>query len=310
MKKIFVLLLFLFVSSSCSFAEITNYEPVNFQFETKKTIFIITRRFEENGVKTYLIVNTKTFKTEKRLTSEIKNLKPLDNYFHQTRFGRALSRFTKMPVPLQNCGLTKAETMIPNALYLTVDMCPSTKNAFEEDFFLNAMEQPYVNAEGFPVAICLTGRWLKAHPIQFAQLLDWQKEKKLDITWVNHSLTHFYDPLLPLNQKFVLKEGTDFYQEVLEMEKLFLENKVLPSVFFRFPGLVADNNVVDALNKLKLIPLGSNTWLAKGEIPVTGSIILVHGNLNEPKGIKLAMAFFDNLKETHFKFYPLEKAVN
>jgi len=36
-----------------------------------------------------------------------------------------------------------------------------------------------------------------------------------------------------------------------------------------------------------LIPLGTNAWLAKGEKPENGSVILIHGNKNEPYGIKL-----------------------
>jgi hypothetical protein len=40
------------------------------------------------------------------------------------------------------------------------------------------------------------------------------------------------------------------------------------------------------LVELGLIPLGSDAWLAKGGIPVAGSFILVHGNGNEPGGVR------------------------
>ena len=35
-----------------------------------------------------------------------------------------------------------------------------------------------------------------------------------------------------------------------------------------------------------LIPVGSDAWLAKNEVPSAGSIVLVHGNGNEPVGVE------------------------
>jgi len=55
-----------------------------------------------------------------------------------------------------------------------------------------------------------------------------------------------------------------------------------------------------------LIPVGSNAWLAKGEEPKDGSIILVHGNSNEHSGIEKAMVL---LEQHRFKFFSLANAV-
>ena len=60
------------------------------------------------------------------------------------------------------------------------------------------------------------------------------------MTWVNHSFHHRTDKHLPLNKNFLLEPGTDIETEVLGTEAKMLENGIVPSVFFRFPGLVSD----------------------------------------------------------------------
>jgi len=83
----------------------------------------------------------------------------------------------------------------------------------------------------------------------------------------------------------LLEPGTDINYEVLETEKAMLKNGLLPSVFFRFPGLVSDQQLVDKIVGFGLIPIGSDAWLAKGQLPKSGSIVLIHGNGNEPIGV-------------------------
>lgn len=109
--------------------------------------------------------------------------------------------------------------------------------------------------------------------------------KKLRITWVNHSNTHPYDSKLPDNQNFLLLKGVDFTSEVLGTEKLLLSQGVIPSVFFRFPGLVSSDKQIQKLQSWGLIPLGTDAWLAKDQPIRSGSVILVHGNGNEPQGL-------------------------
>jgi len=47
-----------------------------------------------------------------------------------------------------------------------------------------------------------------------------------------------------------------------------------------------------------LIPIGSAAWLAKGETPRAGSLILVHANGNEPEGIRLLQIFFAKQRDS------------
>ncbi len=64
-----------------------------------------------------------------------------------------------------------------------------------------------------------------------------------------------------------------------------LQKGMLFSVFFRFPGLVSSEKLVDSITNYGLIPIGSDAWLAKGQAAHNGTIVLIHGNGNEPLGV-------------------------
>lgn len=87
----------------------------------------------------------------------------------------------------------------------------------------------------------------------------------------------------------MLHDVNSFEEEILEVEKMLILNGELPSILFRFPGLISNKNLIENLvKKYSLIPLGTNNWLAKEEKSIeSGDIILVHGNLNEHKGIEI-----------------------
>lgn len=218
-------------------------------------------------------------------------------------FVAALARLTANP-KLQNAGLVHAESPQPG-VFLTVDMCPS-KKPFEKEMFV-AVGNLSGKEGAVPLAVAMTGKWLERHPDE----LNWLKEQvaagHLAITWVNHSYSHPYEPAKPYRFNFLLSIGVNLEEEVLSTERALLEKGLIPSPFFRFPGLVADRGLLDKLRQLSLIPVGSDAWLAKGETPVNGSIILVHGNGNEPQGIARLLPL---LRGDHPpKLLPLQKAV-
>jgi hypothetical protein len=84
---------------------------------------------------------------------------------------------------------------------------------------------------------------------------------------------------------FLLEKGTDLTAEVLKTEITLLTNGIVPSVFFRFPGLVSEKAVFTKIIEFGLIPVGSDAWLSKGQRPGNGSIVLVHGNGNDQAGV-------------------------
>lgn len=88
---------------------------------------------------------------------------------------------------------------------------------------------------------------------------------------------------------------------------MLISKELTPSVFFRFPGLASSPKLIKLINELGLIPVGTDAWFAKGEKANLGSIILVHGNSNERKGIKIFIKWAKNNK---LPFLPLHKAIS
>ncbi len=175
-------------------------------------------------------------------------------------------------------------------LTLTIDMCQSSK-PWEKRLFDSLIALSETRHSPTPIGIAMTGGWAKAHPTELAQLKAWDAEKKLAITWVNHSYTH------PLNCSadgkkcdFLTAPSVDFQHEVLDNERFLLRQGVTVSSLFRFPGLVHDHARRGELTKLSLFALDSDAWLAKGEPMHDGAVVLVHGNGNEARGIDLFLA--------------------
>lgn len=73
-----------------------------------------------------------------------------------------------------------------------------------------------------------------------------------------------------------------------------LHQGLVPSIYLRYPGLISDEKVVELTQSLGLVPLGSQSWIAKTRQFSPGDILLVHGNGNETKGIDI---FYNLLKD-------------
>lgn len=268
-------------------AQITDYrvvrEPVT---DRAGKALLVIRRFSCDGVPRLLAVDPVTLSSyDIPADSVTATGKPVDQALRGTRLSRALKRYNAPHGRLQNAGAVRAEGEV-DGLFLTVDLCPS-KRPFELEMFQTTAA--LCSGSPVPVAIAVTGMWLGTHPEEVAWLKEEIAAGRLAVTWVNHSYHHHYDPKVPLEQNFLLTPGTDQRAEVLELERQLLSLGLVPSPFFRFPGLVSDRGTLELLAELSLIPIGSDAWLAKGEKPRRGSFILVHGNGNEPKGIKLLL---------------------
>jgi hypothetical protein len=203
----------------------------------------------------------------------------------ETAYGRALRDAERNAAPLQDAGLVHLRPGRPG-IDLTLDLCPSRRPLDRE--LLSALVGGLAG-EGrpVPVAIALTGAFMKEHPEDLAWLRSLEEAGTLAVTWINHSFHHRSSPDLPLESNFLLEPGTDVRSEILETEKAMLAAGLAPSVFFRFPGLVSRPDVFAKVVALGLVPLGSDAWLAKSrEPPAEGSIVLVHANGNEPTGLK------------------------
>ncbi len=172
---------------------------------------------------------------------------------------------------------------------VTVDMCQSRRE-WEGDFYQRLVDLGRELGTPQPVGVAMTGLWAHRHPEDFDQLVAWQREGLLDITWINHSFHHQLSRDDDGRYWFLTSSNVDFVAEVLELEVLLLQQGVMFSPLFRFPGLTHDERTLAELNELGLFPLDADGWVAKGEPIEDGTVVLLHGNGNEAHGIDM---FFD-----------------
>lgn len=284
-------------------AEITSYKPVFRPFsDNNGNILIAIREFERGSKKFALTVNPDTFETA--VMEEAESLgKGIETSLDDTPFMKALSSYAGHPAGPQDHGIRNAP--MEQGVFLTIDLCPSQKKL---DYELFRFIEVYSKGEPAPVAIAVSGKWLKKHAEGFKWLINEAKAKRLDITWVNHSYSHPYKGGILPEEDFLLLDKNNFEEEALLNESLMLESGIIPSPFFRFPGLVADRELLSRLKKLALIPIGSDAWLAKGQTPKNGSVILVHGNGNEPAGVTALFKYLGNPPDK-IKLLPLKSAL-
>jgi hypothetical protein len=311
LRRIFLLFLLpALFSTGAAFAAdapaITGYRPIFRPGHDRAGVLqIAIREFQSGPIPQLLLVNPVTLETSVAGVAALDTSRPpAAAIIRNSPYVRALDHSTAPPYRLQNHGAVRA-ALPTDGMFLTVDMCPSTR-PFEKEFFTAVAGLSRENGRATPVAIAMTGSWLLNHRDELAWLVRQIKEGKLAVTWVNHSYSHPYEPKAPLERNFLLTPGIDFEREILATEQLLLENGLLPSPFFRFPGLVADGRLLERLRQLALIPIGSDAWLAKGEYPTNGSFILVHGNGNEPQGIKKIMPLLR--KEEGIRLLPIGRA--
>jgi hypothetical protein len=172
-----------------------------------------------------------------------------------------------------------------NGIDITIDLCPS-QLPLDRIVFTDLINEIGMVEKPVPVAVSVTGLWIKWHPRDLKWLDSLGRAGDLDIVWINHSYNHFTYKDVPLKENFMMAPGTDINSEVLRTEIALLQKNIVPSVFFRFPGLVSDRRIYDKILYFGLIPLGSDAWLAKGEWPKNGSIVLIHANGNDRLGVR------------------------
>jgi hypothetical protein len=204
-----------------------------------------------------------------------------------TRMGRAISESAEAPGLvhrgfLQNAGLTHGGGQ---GDFVTGDLCPSQKPL--DRAFFTGLEAASPRA---PVALSISGLWLIHHFDDFRWLVDQRNSGALDILWTDHTFHHPYHRKLADDANFLLSQGVDPQEEILDTERLLIANGETPSLFFRFPGLVSSDPLMQAVSQFHLITLGADAWLALGQKPGRGSIVLVHPNGNEPHGLAVFAA--------------------
>jgi hypothetical protein len=207
-----------------------------------------------------------------------------DEQLSGTRFQRSVEASAAAPGLvhrgfLENAGLTHG---VSSGAYVTGDLCPSTRPL--DRAFLEGLA---TKEERPPIALSISGLWLLRHFADYQWLLREQADGKFDITWVDHSYHHQFRRGVPNERNFMLIPGVDPDAEILDTERLLIANGQVPSLFFRFPGLISSAPLMQAARRHHLIALGADAWLAIGQRPSPGSIVLVHPNGNEEIGLKI-----------------------
>lgn len=276
---------------------IKDYKTVKKYYKQDDKKYLVFREYIFENKKYFLLVNLDSLKT-KIVDEKILNLYKLYNIslIKDTNYNKLLNKVLLNSQPLSNAGITKSlkKRKDLNTIYLTIDMCPSSKKGFEKDFFESLIVK---YKKDIPISLAITSKWIKYHKEDFLWILE--NKKYFDITWINHSKTHYYNHKeSDLSKNFMLYDVSNFQKEILDLEKLLIINKQTPSIFFRFPGLISNEKLIRSLiEKYSLIALGTNNWLAKKEKNIENNdIILIHGNLNEHKGIELMNKNIDRYK--------------
>jgi hypothetical protein len=275
------------VRAQMSYAKITNYQTYYASAKRNNTDWFAIRKFDNEG-KTYLLLvdpdelETKVDEAAQYILSRM-SMAQARLYYQKSSYEKALRKAEQQSKSIQNAGIQSGMPR-ETGVTLTADLCPSGR-PLDRRIFTTIFEQFKKVEQPVPIALSITGIWMRHHQ----QDLEWLKEMNMKgeiyITWVNHSYNHRVSKTQPLKQNFLLEPGTDVNFEVLGTEQAMLKNGLLPSAFFRFPGLVSDKQLIYKITDFGLIPVGSDAWLAKGQQPQSGSIVLIHGNGNEPVGV-------------------------
>jgi hypothetical protein len=275
--------------SAADVARVRDYRPILQECrDATGVVKLAIRRMSINYSILLLLVDSTTLETSVESAAGWSCSETSDAAQSETRYMRALRAKSEGPQlerngALQNVGLGRGAG---RGVFLTGDLCPSRRPLDRGFFDLLAREGAAAEAKT-PLALAVSGLWIATHPADFAWLQEKTRAGALEVTWVNHSYHHPYAPDRPDQATYLLTPGIDAEAEILNVERLLIALGATPSAFFRFPGLVANEALIELASRLHLIALGADSWLVLGPAPRDGSIVLVHPNGNEPAGLRL-----------------------
>lgn len=236
-----------------------HYKIVHYYSQEQPFLLIIREITLSNGSNFFLAINTTTLSSV-LLKGPV--LKSSNSIYSNALFLTLLHKETN------SC---KAFGTLPDSqpadsklnVILTTDLCP-TKNKYDALFYQCLQELNTNKALNSPFIIFFTGRWLATHYSD----LDAIKKSGLSFIAGNHTyhhtiITNTYSPAL-------------LTAEITNTEVVMLANSLLPSCFFRFPGLKYRPAHVKELSKIGLIAIDANAWMGT-KVP-DWSFLLVHSN--------------------------------
>ncbi|QOW09582.1 polysaccharide deacetylase [Kaistella flava (ex Peng et al. 2021)] len=284
----FILLLSLNFNVYAQGIGVSNYKVYLGVGDYNNKKIIVIRQFSRAGKQFYVGINPNDISTSILSSDQIKvspsNWQQILIGYKNTPYIKAILAAKQQSFDLQNAGIINGYPA-DKGIVLTIDLCPSHK-PLDRIVFTSLINEFNKYEKPVPIALSITGRFMITHSEDIEWLKNLEKTGYINITWVNHTYNHHFNPKVPLKNNFLLEPGTDLNFEILGTEMALLEKDLKLSAFFRFPGLVSDHQLVEDVTNYGLIPIGSDAWLAKGQVAHNGNIVLIHGNGNEPLGIK------------------------
>ena len=279
-----------------------NFEQCIFEGQN---VYVI-REFRLNGVKAKLLVNGSDASSEIIKSSCLKLCKKRSwQEFTKTFYGNLLEHSSAPPYRLRNDGITYGRG---RKVSLTIDMCPSSRG-FSKSVYRALEKRAKSEKRVIPVGVAMTRSWMQRWPQHFLKLKNYQARNVLAIEWINHSANHRYYRGVPFRNNFLLNSKTNLQDEILGNEIALIRAGVTPGVFFRFPGLVSNKRTMNYVTRKGLVVLGSQAWLAKSQRPQLGSIVLIHGNKNEPIGESLLLKYMKTMRVRGHEFGRLDEVL-
>jgi Polysaccharide deacetylase len=254
----------------------------------KGTTLLVRRKAEVDGT-TSLVVTDCGPSLESYLVAE-KELRARSAAAETggTTWADVKTSFQKLAV--EGIGLRRGDAdKLGKSVCVTVDMCWSLRP--HEAGLFAALKEAGERGTGkaYPV-LFVSGRWIEQHPVAMQELIDLGQGRSVEVVWGLHSWSH------PKSGAFMNDYSRpQFREDTLRLEKLMLAWGVVPTVYYRFPGLIHDRTRLEASLDLDLLPIDCDSWMylveARSKSPYAqpvreGGIILVHGNGNEPGGIQ------------------------
>ncbi|MBF0180651.1 MAG: polysaccharide deacetylase [Magnetococcales bacterium] len=243
---------------------------------------LVLREFERDGAHRLVMLDPVTLATAIADAADLPSPVDPPATYPASPYAQALARQTDPPHPLINAGLRRA-VHPGKGFCLSIDLCPSPR-PMDYPLFEALLASPLPRP--MPVAIAVSGGWIRRHPDDFAWLLAHHRPDAFAITWINHTLSHFYARDRHNADNFLLAPGSDPVCEALGLEWLLIHNGVTPTPFFRFPGLVSNQELMLTLTAMGLLVVGCDAIMADGDPIRDGGILLLHGNGNEPRGVQ------------------------
>ena len=264
---------------------ISDYRPI-LGLSASHPEFVYLRRYSRAGHDSSLALDPSTLATS--LTPTPRDLRPVDwdsihSAYSSSAWISALDKVRTTEGTLQDAGIHHGDHT-KEGVDLTIDLCPSRK-PLDRAFFRDVLSALEDEQKPVPIGLSVSGRWMMEHDADLEWLKSLAAAGRIRPVWINHSYHHRVAPGASLSRNFLLEPGTKLSEEVFRTETAMIDRGMTPSPFFRFPGLVSRDSLVERILSWGLVPVGSDAWLAKNQRARNGSIVLVHANGNEPLGL-------------------------